>query len=158
MHGPAIIYVTGAGLQGDLPVRLAGWPRAGLVCRLGGLLAADVRHLHLRLCLLRAAAPVGALLGVTVGTPRPDGADLLAQRLVTAACAQRAAQVVPGAAEQAGVELAVGRQPGPGAAAAERLGHRGDHSDLTGAVTVAVAAGDLPRVGGLGRLHGPLPA
>src|SRR5258707_13502010 len=75
---------------------------------LGGLLAADARHLHLRLHLLRAAGLAGALLGVTVGPARPDGADLLAQRLVTGACAQRAAQVVAGPGEQAGVELALG--------------------------------------------------
>src|SRR2546421_46514 len=81
-------------------------------------LAADARHLHLRRHLLGAAGLAGALLGVAVGPPGPDGADLLAQRLVAGACAQRAAQVVPGGGEQAGVELAVGRQPGPGAAAA----------------------------------------
>jgi hypothetical protein len=43
------------------------------------------------------------------------------QRLVAGTCAQRAAQVVPGGGEQAGVELAVGGQPGAGAAAAKRL-------------------------------------
>src|SRR2546430_4014987 len=72
--------------------------------------------------------------------------------------AQRAAQVVPFPREQAGIEPAVGRQPGAGAAAAERLGDRGDHADLTGAVAVAVAAGDLPVVGGRDRIKRPLPA
>src|SRR6266581_3743125 len=114
----------------------------------GFLLAADARHLHLPGHLL-AAGLAHAQLGVAVGPPRPDGADLLVQRLVTGACAQRAAQVVPRPREQAGIEPAVGRQPGAGAAAAERLGDRGDHADLTGAVAVAVAvaAGDLPVVG-----------
>src|SRR5260370_28798665 len=124
-----------------------GFARAGLVCWLGGVLAADARYLHLRLHLLRAAGLAGALLGVTVGPPRPGGADLLAQRLVTGARAQRAAQVVPGPAEQAAVELAVGGQPGAGAAAAKRLGDRGDHADLTAAVAVAVPAGGPPRGG-----------
>src|SRR6266496_478198 len=135
-------YVMGGSTSlGDLPLR-----RAGLVRGLGGWLAADARHLHLRLHPLGAAGVAGAPLGVAAGPPRPDGFDLLAQRLVAGACAQRAAQVVPGGGEQAGVELAVGRQPGAGAAAAKRLGDRGDHADLTGAVTVAVAAGDLPAV------------
>src|SRR5712692_730393 len=122
-----------------------------------GLLAADARHLHLGFH-LPAAGLAGALLGVTVGPPGPDGADLLAQRLVTVSASQRAAQVVPGPGEQAGVELAVGRQPGAGAAAAERLGDRGDHADLTGAVAVAVAARDLAGVPGRDWLKRPLPA
>src|SRR6266566_2207272 len=108
VHGPAITSVMGGPTSlRDLPVRPADLRKAGLVRWLGGLLAADARHLHLRRHLL-AAGLAGALLGVTVGPPRPDGADLLAQRLVAGACAQRAAQVVPGAGEQAGVELAVG--------------------------------------------------
>src|SRR5258707_8511523 len=123
----------------------------------GLLLAADARHLHLPRH-LHAAGLARAQLGVAVGPPGPDGGDLLAQRLVAGACAQRAAQVVPCPGEQAGIELAVGRQPGAGAAAAERLGDRGDHADLTGAVKVAVAAGDLPVVGRRDRLKRPLPA
>src|SRR6266516_43312 len=128
---------------GDLPAAPGGLARAGLVRWLGGLLAADVRHLHLRLHPLDAAGLAGALLGVAVGPLGPDRGQDLAQRLVARAGAQRAAQVVPGGGEQAGVELAVGRQPGAGAAAAKRLGDRGDHAALTGDVTVAVAAGDL---------------
>src|SRR6266700_4290024 len=159
MHGSVITYVMGAPTSlGDLPSAPGGLARAGLARWLGGLLATDVRHLHLRLHPLGAAGLAGAPLGVAVGPPRPDGADLLTQRLVAGACAQRAAQVVPGGGEQAGVELAVGRQPGAGAAAAKRLGDRGDHADLTGAVTVAVAAGDLPGVAWRGRLQRPLAA
>jgi hypothetical protein len=56
----------------------------------------------------------GALFGVAIGVPGPDGIDLLTQRLVAGGGAQRAAQVVPGGGEQAGVQLAVGRQPGAG--------------------------------------------
>src|SRR5260370_37870446 len=117
-----------------------------------------MRHLHLRCHPLLAAGLAGALLGVTVGPPGPDGADLLAQRLVTVSASQRAAQVVPGTGEQAGVELAVGGQPGPGAAAAERLGDRGDHADFTGAVMVAPAAFDFSRGGPGDWLNLPLPA
>src|SRR5215469_16482008 len=98
----------------------------------------------------------GALLGVAVGPPGPDRGKDLAQRLVAGARAHRAAQVVAGGGEQAGVELTVGGQPGPRAAAAKRLSDRGDHADLTRAVTVAVPAGDLPGVSGLDRLQGPL--
>src|SRR5260370_41055577 len=127
----------------------AGRARAGLVCWLGGLLAADARHLRRRLHLV-ATGMAGALLGVTVGPPGPDGGHLLAQRLVAGACAQQAAQVVPGGGEQAGVEPAIGGQPGAGAAAAKRLGDRGDHTDLTAAVTVAVPAGGPPPGGGGG--------
>ena len=46
----------------------------------------------------------------------------------------------PSRGEEAGVELALGREPRARAAAAERLGHRGDHADLAGAVAVAEAA------------------
>src|SRR5215469_3899463 len=98
MHGSAITYVIrGATSSSDLP---------GLVCWLGGLLAAAARHLHFRRHLPDAAGLAGALLGVAAGPPGPDGADLLAQRLVGRARAQRAAQVVPGGGEQAGVQLA----------------------------------------------------
>src|SRR5258708_36813472 len=99
-----------------------------------------MRHLHLRFHPLLAAGLAGALLGVTVCPPGPDGAVLLAQRLVTVSASQRAAQVVPGTGEQAGVGLAVGGPPGPGAAAAERPGDPGAPAGLTGAAMVAPAA------------------
>src|SRR5258708_10261874 len=107
MHGSAITYVMGAPPPSVSCLRRAGPCAGGPGCWLGGLLAADARHLHLRLHLLRAAGLAGALLGVTVGPARPDGADLLAQRLVTGACAQRAAQVLPGPGAQARGELPV---------------------------------------------------
>src|SRR5204863_1100098 len=117
----------------------------GLVRWLGGLLTADARHLHLRLHRLRAAGLAGALLGVTVRPPRPDGADLPARRLVTGASAQRA-RADRARSRRTGRCKACPR-PGPCAAAANRLGDRGDHADLTAAVTVAVPARDLPVTG-----------
>ena len=61
----------------------------------------------------------------------------------------------PRPGEQAGVQRSLGRQPGAGAAAAERLGHRGDHADLTAAVPIPVTACHLPRVAGRERLQRP---
>src|SRR6516165_2089492 len=131
---------------------------AGLVRWLGVLLlAAEVRHFRLP-AWLGAAGLAGAPLGVAVGAPGPDGGDVLAQRLVAGPRAQQAAQVMPGTGEQAGVELAVGGEPGPGAAAAKRLGDRGDDADLAAAVAVAVAGRDLAGTCGRERFHGPLPA
>ena len=60
--------------------------------------------------------------------------------------------------EEAGVELAVGRDPRARAVAAERLRHRGDDADLARAVEVAVALGDLAAVGGLHGLERKLGA
>src|SRR5258707_11850930 len=106
MHGSAITYVMGAPPPSVSCLRRAGPCAGGPGCWLGGLLAADARHLHLRPHRLRAGSLAGAQLGVAVGPPGPDGADQLMQRLVTGACAQRAAQVVPGPGEQAGEQLA----------------------------------------------------
>ena len=97
-----------------------------------------------------------AQLGVAVAAAAPDAADLRAEVVVGRARAERPAQVAPGAREEAGVEPAVGRQPGAGAVAAEGLGDRRDHADLAAAVDVAVAVGHLARVGGLDRLERPL--
>ena len=63
---------------------------------------------------------------------------------------------VPRGREQARVELAVGRDPGPGAVPAERRGDRGDDPDLAAAVDVAPAVGDLARVVRRQRLEGHL--
>jgi hypothetical protein len=85
MHGSAITYVMGGSTSlGGLPVRPGGACAGGPGCWLGGLLAADARHLHLR-SRLRAVGLAGALLGVTVGPPRPDGADQLAASQISAA-------------------------------------------------------------------------
>ena len=62
------------------------------------------------------------------------------------AAAEQGAEVVAAAREQAGVELAVGREPGARAVAAERLRHRRDDADLAAAVLVAPALGDLAAV------------
>src|SRR5258708_37670245 len=119
-----------------------GRARARRVVRwLGGLLAADVRHLHLSVRRLRAAGLARALLGVAVGASGPDGGDLLAERRGAGAAAQRTAQVVPGTGEQAGVELALGREPGAGAAAAGRPGDRGDAAAPPGPAAGAAGAG-----------------
>src|SRR5260370_23978817 len=94
MHGSAITYVTdGSTSPGD--PRDADHARRAFSDDRGGLLAADVRHLHLRFHPLLAAGLAGALLGVTVCPPGPAGADLLAQRLVTVSASQRAPPGVP---------------------------------------------------------------
>src|SRR5436309_1116069 len=108
-RGSATTHVMGGSTSPWLPARCA--------CRLGAagpvrslgvlLLAADVRHFRLPAHLV-AAGLAGAPLGVAVGAAGPDAGDVLAQRLVAGPCAQQAAQVMPGAGEQAGVELAVG--------------------------------------------------
>src|SRR5215469_18784803 len=118
-------------------------------------LAADVRHLYLPSG-LRSVGLAGPLLGIAVGAPTPDPGHQLPKLLVGGAGAERAAQVVPGAGEQAGEQLAVGGQPRAGAAAAERLGDGGDDADLAAAVDVAVAGGDLAGVSRLARFQGPL--
>src|SRR5579862_2418992 len=105
--------------------------------------AADVRHFHLR----QGGGLGGAELGIAVGAPRPDAAKAVGQLLVGRSCAERGPEVVPADGEQAGVEAPLGRQPGARAAAAERLRHRGDDADLTGAVAVAPA--QRGRVGAL---------
>src|SRR5262245_34947092 len=60
-------------------------------------------------------------------------------------------------AEEARVELALGRQPNPGAVAAERLGHRRDQAALTLAIDVAPSLRDLAAVAGIDRFEGPFP-
>src|SRR5215218_2546688 len=109
----------------------------------------DVAHLDP----LARAGPGGAQLRVAVGAAVPDRGQRVGQLRVAGAAAQQRPQVVAGGGEQAGVELALGRQPRPGAGAAERLGHRGDHPELARAVAVAPAAGDLAGVVGPDRLE-----
>ena len=84
-----------------------------------------------------------------LGLATPDGGDFAAQRLVAGALAQQGAQVVAGLGEEAGVELAFGRQADAGAAGAEGLGHRGDDADFAAAVGVAPAFGDFAGVVGI---------
>src|SRR5579859_6485063 len=104
-HGSAITQVMGG--VSSLVTCLHAAPRGRPGPRMGGVLAADVRHLHLRPYFACAAGLAGAQLGVAVGPQGPDGAELLTHVVVGGACAQRAAQVVACPGEQAGVELAV---------------------------------------------------
>ena len=76
-----------------------------------GQLAADVGHLDP----VGGGGRRGAQLGVAVAASSPDAGQRRAEVVVVAALAQERPQVVPGASEQAGVELAVGRQARAGA-------------------------------------------
>src|SRR2546423_10421848 len=111
-------------------------------------LAAYVGHFYLG----EASGGGSALGGVSVGSGLPDTGDPLDELVVGGAVAQRASQVVAETGEQAGVQLALGRQPRPGAGAAERLGDRGDQTHFTGTVEVAVPRGHLAGVVGVQRL------
>src|SRR5262249_50094057 len=160
-HGSAITYVMG----GSPRSVTAGAPGGLALTRLGPLTG----WLASRRCVTSPPSAGPAVAGCGGGGVWGGGGGGGARRR-GAVCrgargwarvgggAPRAAQVVPGGCEQAGIELAVGGQPDPGAAAAKRLGDRGDHADLAGAVPVPVAGGDLPGVGGRDRLDGPLAA
>src|SRR6516162_873709 len=65
---------------------------------------------------------------------RDDGDNLVADFAVTGSAAQKRPQVVILLAEQACPQLSVGRQSQTRAKPAERLRHRGNQSDLAGAV------------------------
>ena len=88
------------------------------------VLPADVRHLH-----LFDGRRLGADLGIAVVARMPAAADGGGDRLVVRTAAEETAQVVAGACEEAEIELAVGREAGARATAAERLGDRRDDSD-----------------------------
>src|SRR4029079_668207 len=98
--------------------------------RFPGVLAADVRHLDLALADRRVDGVLGAELRVAVAADAPDlgqpGGDLL----VAGAVADQRAQVVAADREEAGVELALGREPRAGAVGAERLRARWDDAAL----------------------------
>ena len=112
-------------------------------------LAADVRHLDPGQVDGRA---LRAQLRVAVGAHAPEPAQPLVELGVRDRSSRtQRAQVVAAAREQAGVELALGRQPGARAVVAERLGDRRDQADLALAVAVAVARGDLAAVGRIDR-------
>src|SRR5436305_12319416 len=98
-------------------------------CRGGGGagLAAYVGHFYFG----EASGGGGALGGVAVGSGSPDAGDPLDELVVGGAVAHRASQVVAETGEQAGVQLALGGQPRPGAGAAGRLADRGDQAHLT---------------------------
>src|SRR6476469_1210315 len=140
-------------VRAEANVAIGGWyPMARIATpRLTGGSAADVGHLD-----ARAVAGLGAAqLGVAVAAVAPDPAQQRGQLLVGRAVAERPPQVAAVGAEQAGVELALGRQAGPCAVAAEGAGDRGDDADLAGAVDVAEAVGDLARVARRDRLQRP---
>src|SRR5450755_3169022 len=105
--------------------------------------AADVAHLDLG----QRLRPFRAALGIAVPALRPDRGKIVGDCVVGAAAAQERAQIVALGREEAGIELAVGRQARARAVAAKRLRDRGDHTDLTRAGTagfqIAPALGNL---------------
>src|SRR5439155_12686063 len=117
-----------------------------------GLSAAEGEHLDLGQPFRRRRPP----LRVAIVPPGPDAGDEPRQLVVGDAAAQRGAQVVSDGAEQARVQLALGGQPRPRAAAAERLGDRGDDADLAPSVDVSPALGDLASIAGVKWLERPL--
>src|SRR6266480_3699682 len=68
--------------------------------------AADIAHLDLG----QRRGPFRADLGVAVGAPGPDRGKRVDDLLVRAAVPQQRAKIVAVSREQAGIELAVGRQ------------------------------------------------
>src|SRR4051794_32233855 len=95
-------------------------------------LAAHREHLDPRQVLGRGASE----LRVAIRADAPDGRDRVAQLVVRCAGAERLAEVVSVCREEAGVELAVGGQPGAGAVPAERLRDRRDDADFAASVAV----------------------
>src|SRR4029077_20912208 len=94
-------------------------------------------------------------LGIAVFTAAPDAAEHVGELLVGGPQAQRGSEIVARSGEEAGLEAALGREAGPGAAAAERLRHRGDDADLPGAVAVGAGAGGLVGAGERRGVEGP---
>src|SRR5260370_7516342 len=82
MHGSAITYVMGAPPPSVSCLRRAGPCAGGPGCWLGGLLAADARHLHLRPHRLRAGSLAGAQLRLASAPPGPVGPSPPTPRLV----------------------------------------------------------------------------
>ena len=115
----------------------------------GKFSTADIAHFDFR----RACRGRRAQFRIAVGTPAPDGGNGVADLLVAEAAAQQVAQIVTVRGEQAGVELALGRQPGARAIPTESLRHRGDDADFPAAVNVAPALRDLADVVGIRRVR-----
>src|ERR1039457_27468 len=107
-------------------------------------LPADGEHLDSR----PVGGGFGAELGVAIGAHPPDRADRRRETGVRDAVAQRPPQVRPVEGEQAGVELALGRQARPRARTAERLADRSDHAHFAVTVAIAPAIGDLAGIVG----------
>src|SRR5215210_5655615 len=114
--------------------------------------AADVGHLDLG----KPGCPGGSQVGIPIGARAPDRRDGRLQLGLACAAPDERAQVMALAREEAREEAPLGGDPGSGACAAEGASHRGDDSDLALSVAIAVALGDLPRIGRVDRLQGPL--
>src|SRR5262249_13026287 len=114
-------------------------------------LAADLRHLDLR----QAHRFRGTNLRIAIIALPPDAADFVENLFVRSAMTQEFAQVVAFCGKQTEIQLSFGGEPRPRAASTERLSHRSDHADLTGAVGVSVSLDDLAEVIRLQRLDRP---
>src|SRR3954469_7840380 len=107
-----------------------------------GGLPSDMGHLP-----LRPGRGGGASdLGIPITAAAPETAQQALEMVVRGALAERASQVGTALREEAGVEAALGGEPGPRAAAAERAGDRCDHTHLAAAVGVAIAGCHLARI------------
>src|SRR5581483_1252860 len=96
--------------------------------------------IHLDMLKDTRRAQFRAALAIAVAAQAPDAGDARAQRVVGFAAAQWSAQVMTRTCEQAGVELAIGREPRTRAIAAERRTDRIDETDFACAVGVTPAA------------------
>ena len=120
----------GARRRGDAPrAGSHGTARRAAPSADSAALAADVRHLdpgQVERACPASAAPSSGRRASRQSAAQPLVELGVGDRLV----AHERAQVVAAAREQAGVELALGRQPGARAVVAERLGDRRDEADL----------------------------
>lgn len=78
-----------------------------------------------------------------VCTDLPNSPDVPPDLNVIRVGTHDGSEVMAALGEQAGEELTIGGQAGPGAASTEWLGYRGDDADLAGAVPIAVPPGHL---------------
>src|SRR6266550_4487301 len=104
--------------------------------------AAHRKHLDSR----QIAGRRGTQLRVAVVADAPDPADDVAQLRVGSLGPEHRSEIVAVRGEETGIELALRRDAGTGAIAAERGADRRDQTDLTGAVPVAPARRHLAPV------------
>ncbi len=104
----------------------------------------------------RSVVAADRILRVAVRAPTPRATHKGCELTVVRAGTQRPFQVVRPDAEEAEVQLPLGRQARPGAGGAERSGDARDDPHLAGPVAIAVATGDLAPIRGLERLQGQL--
>src|SRR5690606_21496223 len=83
-------------------------------------------------------------LAVAVFALQPYVTEDLRELCLVGAASQRITETGSGRREKAGIENAIGREPGAAACAAERFRHRGYEADLTRAILVFVAARHFP--------------